>query len=300
MLSTALLAVLLAPQVPAPSAPPAVAQPADPRPAGTAGQDYRIGAGDILRVTVYGHDDLTQTVVVQPNGTFVYPLIGAVAAAQSTPAEVEGKITKLLAKGLIRDPKVTVVVQEYRSQVVFVVGEVTRPGSYPLAGGTSVVEILARAGPLSPNAGSEVVIVRPRTPVDRPVLPPEAAAPGAKVATKGTAGAPPAEVLRVDMRAIRAGQLDQNLMLRPNDTVFVPEATRFFVSGEVRNPGSFPFNKGLTVRQAVSLAGGFSEDASTKSPRIVRDVLGKPKEMKVKLDDPIQPGDTVVIKARLF
>jgi polysaccharide biosynthesis/export protein len=300
MLSTAILAVLLAPQAPAPTPPaPVVAQPADPRPAGTTGQDYRIGPGDILRVTVYGHDDLTQTVVVQPNGTFVYPLIGAVAAAQATPAEVEGKITKLLAKGLIRDPKVTVVVQEYRSQVVFVVGEVTRPGSYPLAGGTSVVEILARAGPLSPNAGSEVVVVRPRTPVDRPVLPPEVTGAAAKVATRGTA-APPAEVLRVDMRAIRAGRLDQNLMLRPNDTVFVPEAARIFVSGEVRNPGAFPYSSGLTVRQAVSLAGGFSEDASTKSPRIVRDILGKPKEMKVKLDDPIQPGDTVVIRARLF
>ncbi|HEX6739905.1 MAG TPA: SLBB domain-containing protein [Vicinamibacteria bacterium] len=297
------LSLLLAPQAPPPAtsppatAPPAAA-PADSRPAGITGQDYRIGAGDVLRVTVYGHEDLTQTVVVQPNGSFVFPLIGAVAAARSTPAEVEAKITGLLAKGLIRDPKVTVVVQEYRSQVVFVVGEVTRPGSYPLAGGTTVVEILARAGPLSPNAGSDVVVVRPRGPVDRPVLPAQVGATG-KTVTKGP-GPPPAEVIKVDMRAIRAGQLDQNLLLQPNDTVFVPEAMRFFVSGEVRNPGSFAFSNGLTVRQAVSLAGGFSEDASTKSPRIVRQILGRPKELKVKLDDPIQPGDTVVIKARLF
>lgn len=297
MLATLVLSTLLAAQAPPATAPPAP-PPAEVRPAGMAGLDYRIGAGDILRVTVYGHEDLTQTVVVQPNGTFVFPLLGAVAAARSTPAEVEGKITGLLAKGLIRDPKVTVVVQEYRSQVVFVVGEVTRPGSYPLAGGTTVVEILARAGPLSPNAGSDVVVVRPRGPVARPVLPAEVAAAG-KVATKGS-DAPPAEVLKVNMRAIRAGRLDLNLLLQANDTVFVPEAARFFVSGEVRNPGAFPFSDGLTVRQAVSLAGGFSEDASTKSPRIVRQVLGQPKEMKVKLDDPIQPGDTVVIKARLF
>jgi polysaccharide export outer membrane protein len=284
MMSSVFLFLLLAPQAPSPV--PAASPPAsgEMRPVGT-GQDYRIGPGDILRVTVYGHDDLTQTVVVQPNGSFVFPLIGPVAAAPATPAEVEGKVTKLLAKGLIRDPKVTVVVQEYRSKVVFVVGEVTRPGSYPLAGRTNVVEILARAGPLSPNAGSDVIVVRPRARVDRPVLPD---------------AAQQAEVLRVDMRAVRAGRLDQNLLLQPNDTVFVPEATRFFVSGEVRNPGAFPFNAGLTVRQAVSLAGGFTEDASTKSPRVVRQVLGKAKELKVKLDDPIQPGDTVVIKARLF
>jgi polysaccharide biosynthesis/export protein len=305
MIETAAFVLLLAPQAPpatVPPAPPATA-PASPaagdsRPAGLAGQDYRIGPGDVLRVTVYGHEDLTQTVVVQPNGSFVFPLIGAVSAARATPAEVEARVAGMLAKGLIRDPKVTVVVQEYRSQVVFVVGEVTRPGSYPLAGGTSVVEILARAGPLSPNAGSDVVVVRPRARVDRPVLPAEVT-PSGKTPTRGP-GAPEAEVIRVDMRAIRAGRLDQNLLLQPNDTVFVPEATRFFVSGEVRNPGAFPFAGGLTVRQAVSLAGGFSEHASTKSPRVVRQVLGRPKELKVKLDDPIQPGDTVVIKARLF
>jgi polysaccharide export outer membrane protein len=287
----ALMFALAVQAAPAAAAPP----PAGPAPAGVAAEGYRIGPGDTLRVTVYGHEDLSPTVVVQPGGTFVYPLLGSVKAAGTTPAALETLLRERLGKGLIRDPQVSVVVQEYRSQVVFAVGEVTRPGAYPLAGDTSVVEILARAGPVSPGAGSEVIVVRPRAKVDRPVLPDEV-----KGAGRTAAGATEAEVLRVDMREVRAGRLDRNILLRANDTVFVPEATRVFVSGEVRNPGAFPFARGLTVRQAVSLAGGFTEDASTGSARVVRVVDGATREVKLKVDQPLEPGDTVVVKAKLF
>jgi polysaccharide biosynthesis/export protein len=271
------------------AAPPAVP------PAGASAQDYRIGPGDTLRVTVYGHEDLSPTVVVQPGGAFVFPLLGSVKAAGSTPAALEALLRERLAKGLIRDPQVSVVVQDYRSQVVFAVGEVTRPGAYPLAGETSVVELLARAGPVSPSAGSEVIVVRPRTKVDRPLLPDEVTGGG-----KAPAGALEAEVMRVDLREVRAGRLDRNILLRANDTVFVPEATRVFVSGEVRNPGAFPFARGLTIRQAVSLAGGFTDDASKGSARVVRVVDGETREIKLKVDQPLEPGDTVVVKAKLF
>lgn len=285
-----LMLVLASAQAPPSSAPPAPPPPsaADLRPAGTAGQDYRVGPGDVLRVTVYGHEDLTQTVVIQPDGSFVFPLLGTIRVVRATPAELARHLAGMLGKGLIRDPQVSVVVQDYRSQVVFAVGEVTRPGSYPLAGDTTVVEILARAGPVSPNAGSEVVVVRPKGRVEGPLLPDD------------VAGSDQAEVLRVDMRDVRAGHLEKNLRLRANDTVFVPEATRIFVSGEVRNPGAFPFASGLTIRQAIALAGGFTQDASTKNARVVRPVNGKTETLKMKLDEPIQPGDTIVVKAKLF
>ena len=284
-----LMIVLASAQAPPSSVPPAPMPGAgELRPAGAAGQDYRIGPGDVLRVTVYGHEDLTQTVVIQPDGSFVFPLLGTIQVVRATPSELARHLAGRLGKGLIRDPQVSVVVQEFRSQVVFAVGEVTRPGSYPLAGGTTVVEILARAGPLSPNAGSEVVVVRPKGKVARPLLPNE------------VGGSAEAEVLRVDMREVRAGHLDKNLALQANDTVFVPEASRIFVSGEVRNPGAFPFAPGLTIRQAIALAGGFTADASTKNARVVRPVSGKTDELKMKLDEPVQPGDTVVVKAKLF
>jgi len=288
--------LLAALQTAAPPSPPPPGVAPDQRVSAITGKNYRIGPGDILRVTVYGHEDLTQTVVVQPNGRFAFPLIGSVVAGESTPSEVEGRIVAVLSKGLIRNPQVTVVVQEYRSKVVFVVGEVTRPGAYPLTGETSVVEILSRAGPLSANAGSEVVIVRPATQVDRPLLPSDVATGN----ESGGASAPRAEVLRVNVREIQAGQLEKNLLLRANDTVFVPQATRIFVTGEVRNPGAFPFSAGLTVRQAISLAGGFTEDASSGGARVVRDVSGAMRTIKMKLDERLQAGDTVVVKAKLF
>jgi polysaccharide export outer membrane protein len=296
-----LLAAMQAPPASPPSSPPAPPPVSgggstDGRVASIPGKDYRIGAGDILRVTIYGHEDLSQTVLVQPNGRFAFPLIGVVEAAEATPAELEARIRSALAKGLIRDPQITVVVQEYRSRIVYVVGEVTRPGAYALAGDTSVVEILSRAGPLSANASSEVVVVRPAAQVARPILPTEVAT--AKDA--GAGGTAQAEVLRVDMREIRAGRLDKNLALKANDTVFVPEAARIFVTGEVRSPGAFPFTSGLTVRQAVGLAGGFTEDASTGSARLVRELDGTTKTVKVKLEERLQPGDTVVVKAKLF
>ena len=249
-------------------------------------------------MTVYGHEDMNLLVTVQPGGSFVFPLIGSVPAAESTPQEVEARVAARLAKGLIRDAQVTVVVQEYRSKVVFVVGEVSHPGTYPLAGETSIVELLSRAGPLSPSAGTEVVVVRPVAAVDRPVLPQEVKA------SRASPGAPSlaakAEVLRVDVRAILAGHLEKNLALKPGDTLFVPVAARIFVTGEVRNPGAFAFNSGITVRQAVSLAGGFTEDASKGSAHVVREVAGKPQTIKMKLDEPVQPGDTVLVKAKLF
>jgi polysaccharide export outer membrane protein len=295
-----------------PAQPPAPARPAPPPaypespPAGAAAsRDYRIGPGDILQVTVFGHPDMDLTVIVQPSGTFAFPLVGSVPAADATPQEVAKRIAARLAKGLIRDAQVAVGVKEYRSKVVFVMGEVSRPGTYPLAGEATLVEILARAGPLAPNAGSEVVVVRPAAATDRPVLPAEAKTAAVKSgvavpAAGGTQPSPRAEVLRADIRAIQAGQLEKNLALKPGDTVFVPQAERIFVTGEVRNPGSYAFSAGLTVRQAVSLAGGFTQDASKGGARVVRNRTGEAKTIKLKLDDPVQPGDTVVVKAKLF
>jgi polysaccharide export outer membrane protein len=266
--------------------------PTEPLPArvGT-GQGYEIGVDDILRVTVYGHTDLLQTIVVQSDGTFIFPLVGRVKAEGLTPKELEQKLVLLLGKGFIRNPQVTVVVQEYRSKTVFVVGEVARPGSYPLFESRTVVEVLSRAGPMLPSAGGEVVVVRPAGPVNGPLLPHEAGAASAS---------DQAEVIRVNLRDLQAGDLARNITLRPNDTVFVPLAPKVYVSGEVKQPGAYALLPGTTVRQAISLAGGFTEDASTGRIVVVRQVNGKSRQLKVKLEDLLEPSDTVVVKQKLF
>jgi polysaccharide export outer membrane protein len=285
-----------APAVAAPVVAPVAAEAAPPAPAAPpsaspAAAEYQIGPEDILKVTVYGHEDLTQTVVVQSDGTFVFPLIGRVKGGDLTPKELERKITVLLSQGFIRNPQVTVIVQEYRSKTIFVVGEIMRPGTYPLSGSRTLVEALAKAGPTTANAGAEVVIVRPQGEVQGPVLPNQVG--------EGAASAM-AEVIRVNMRDIQAGDLTKNVLLRPNDTVFIPQAPKVFVSGEVRNPGAYPFSPGTTVRQAISLAGGLTEDGSSGRIRVVRTVDGKSREVKIKLEDSVQPGDTIVVKSKLF
>ncbi len=278
--------------VPAP-APPAPTPTPMPRSIVDEGLEYAIGAEDIVRVTVLGHEDLTQTIVVQPDGTFIYPLIGRVKAGDLTPKELERKITTLLAQGYVRNPQVTVSVQEYRSKTVFVVGEVSRPGSYSLSGRMTVLELLSKAGPTS-AAGVEVVIVRPKIAVSGPLVPVD------------LTGAPTgdstdqADLIRVNIRDIQMGQLDKNVLVRPNDTVFVTQAARIFVTGEVKTPGAITYWPGATVRKAINTAGGFSADAATGRLRVVREVDGKTKEMKIGLDDPVQPGDTIIVKAKLF
>lgn len=266
-----------------------------PQPA-PAPHEYVVGPEDILKITVYGHDDLSQLVVVQPDGSLVFPLIGRVEASEKTIRDIERTITDRLLKGFIRDPQVTVTVSEYRSHMVFILGEVARPGSYPLTARTTVVEILARAGPMTSNAGMEVLVVRPQPGVQGPVLPSQVgdAAAGASEGTRR------AQVFRINVPDLQAGELEKNLVLMTNDTVFVPVAPKIFVSGEVKSPGAFPFAQGLSVRQAITLAGGLSEDGSTGRIRIVRESAGRTKELKAALEDRLMPGDTVVVKAKLF
>ena len=281
---------------PAPTPTPTPA-PTKPGPTPTPAEDgYQIGPSDILRVTVYGHEDLTQTVLLQPDGTFTFPLIGRVKGSDMTPSELEKKIAILLSRGYIRNPQVTVVVQEYRSKTVYVVGEVARPGPYPLAGRTTLLEVLAKSGGTA-NAGAEVVIVRPPAgaAVSGPVLPTEVSN------DKELApGKPKAQVFRVAMGAIQAGELDKNLALQPNDTVFIPPAAKVFVTGEVRNPSAYPWFPGMTARQLISVAGGLTPDGSNGGLKVVRQKDGKAEEDKVKLDEPVQPGDTLVVRRRRF
>ena len=274
----------------------APAAPAAPLP--QAVPDYEIGPEDILKVTVYGHEDLTQTILVQADGTFTFPLIGRVKGDLLTTKELEQKIATLLARGYVRNPQVTVVVQEFRSKTIFVVGEVARPGSYPLAGQKmTLVEILAKAGPMTVNAGAEVIVVRPApdAAVSGPVLPNQVAE-GAE-AKEGQAKA---EVFRINVRDIQAGELEKNLELRPKDTVFVPQAPKMFVSGEVRNPGAYPWFPGMTARQLISMAGGLSAEGSDGRLKIVREVDGTSHEYGIKLDDLVKAGETLVVRRRLF
>jgi polysaccharide export outer membrane protein len=145
--------------------------------------------------------------------------------------------------------------------------------------------VLARAGLPAASVGSEVSIIRPTEPVDRPVMP-----------TEGR----PVEVLTFELSDLQSGDLTRNQTLQANDTVLVSAGPRVFISGEVRSPGGFPYARGLTARQAIALAGGLTEDGSWKGIRVVRRLGETTKELKLKPEDPVLPADIIEVRAKLF
>jgi polysaccharide export outer membrane protein len=251
-----------------------------------ASSEYVIGAQDVLKVTVFDEPQLSGTFRIDADGTFTYPFIGRIKAAGETLRSVETTLAKLLADGYVRRPQVGIEVEQYRSRSIFIVGEVRTPGKYALNGEMTLIEALAQAGSMTSNASADVLILRPsETRADT------ALAPGAKDV---------ANVTRVSLGDLQSGQIGQNVTLREGDTIFVPKAERFYVTGQVRAPGAFTFERGMTVLQAVSLAGGLTDRGSNRRIRVIRVIDGKKREVKVKLTDVVEPNDTIVVKQRLL
>ncbi len=248
--------------------------------------DYAIGASDVLTIKVFDQPDLCGKYTVEADGTFSFPLIGRVKAGGTSLRAFETQLKKrLLDEGFFRNPQVTVAVEQYRSQRVFVMGEVRTPGPVPLTGGMTLIEALARAGSTLPSASGEVAIVRAPQGAKGPVLPEQ---------QEG------AEILRASVRDLEAGSLKQNIELRDGDTIFVPRAETVYVFGQVKNPSAYAVQKQTTVLQALSLAGGVTENGAMNRIKIVRIVSGEKKEVKVKLTDLVQPGDTIIVPERYF
>lgn len=257
--------------------------------------DYVIGPQDVLTITVWDQEDLAGKFAVETDGTFTFPLIGRVKAGGLTLRNLEAELRRLLSDGFFVNPQVTVSIEQYRSQRVFVVGEVRTPGTYALTGDMSLIEVLARAGSTLQSAGDEAIIVRPPagTAVAGPLLP--------EVDTNGRKDAEMrAEVTRIDIRDLQKGVLAQNVQVRDGDTVFVPRAATLFVFGQVKNPGEYAIKNDTTVLQALSLAGGVTDRGSTGRIKIVRLVDGKKKEIGAKLNDTVLPGDTIIVQERFF
>jgi polysaccharide export outer membrane protein len=248
------------------------------------GADYVIGPQDVLNIQVFDQADLGGKYTVDTDGTFSFPLIGRVVAGGMTLRKVETELKKRLADGYFRNPQLTVGVEQYRSQRVFVMGEVRNPGPVPLTGGMTLIEALARAGSTLPSSSGEVAIVR---------------APGAKgpVMPDPEKGA---EILRASIRDLEGGSMKQNVELHDGDTIFVPRAESAYVFGQVKAPGAYAIQKDTTVLQALSLAGGVTENGAMNRIRVARLVNGQKKELKVKLTDLVKPGDTIIVPERYF
>jgi polysaccharide export outer membrane protein len=249
--------------------------------------DYMIGAQDVLTITSYDQADMSGKFTVEADGTFTFPMIGRVKASGLTLRGLEAAIkAQLKDGGYFRNPQITVAVDTYKSQKVFIVGEVRTPGTYPLSGNMNLVEALARAGSTLPTASGEAVIVHAGENASGPTIPPSDDL---------------KDLVRVNLRDLEKGAVTSNAALRDGDTVFVPRAQSIYVFGQVKNPGAYAMQQtDTTVLHALSLAGGVTERGTTSRVKIVRIVNGEKKELKAKLTDLVQAGDTVIVSERFF
>jgi len=251
-------------------------------------EEYRLGPEDALKIQIYGEEDLTQELTVSDEGVFSFPLIGIVKAEGHTTDEIEKEIARRLLDGYLKKPHVMVSIKEYKSKKVFVLGEVggygrgRGPGTYYLKSPATLAEVISWTGGLSEKAGNEIYVIRP--------------AQGWRTRNPTTLEeAGNQEVIVLNMRKIREGDMSQNIFLKAGDTIFVPEALYFFVEGEVGKPGRYVYQEGLSVLQAVAMAGGFSQKASRGRVSITRKKNEQTIQVRGEMNDPVESDDIIVV-----
>ena len=304
-----------------------------------AAQEYEIGPADVLNVIVLGQAPMTGEMTVDPSGMLDFPFLGRVKASGLSPAELERKLITLLSDGYLKRPQVSVSVKQFKSHRVFVTGEVEKPGPYGLRPDRSLSTLLQDVGDLTPNVGHEVIVVRAPPPAPWGPPPAEATPPQPAPAAVPPAGeegsngsqredededearaapeptpaptptplaralypgeVPGSQIFRLNLRDIRSGYPDKDMQLQVGDTVYLPKAAQFYVSGHVAKPGAYRYEEGLTVFQALALAGNPTERGSNKV-KLVRLVDGKRKEFRPKMTDPVLPDDTLHVPERFF
>ncbi|MGX9731146.1 polysaccharide export protein EpsE [Janthinobacterium aestuarii] len=246
--------------------------------AGVAGAaDVLLGAGDVLKISVYGSPDLALETRVSEAGEITFPLVGNVALGGMSVSAAEKKIGGLLEKGgFLRKAQVNIIVTSLQSQQVSVLGQVNRPGRYPLEGKRSVMDVLAMAGGVAADGSETVSLIRKRN------------------------GQPTKEEIDiVDM--VRNANLNRDFDLAGNDVIYVERAPRFYIYGEVQRPGAFRLERSMTVLQALSVGGGLTARGTERAMRIKRrDADGKIQVITAKHDDLLQVDDVVYVQESLF
>ena len=262
--------------------------------------DYRIRPGDLLDVKVDKAEELCGTYRVAADGSFEMYFLGRVPAENKTSDELITQIANGLRGRYLRTPRVTVVIKQMSGKPIYIQGAVRSPGTYMVSNRVSLLKLISLSGGLADNHGSSAFIFRETHPEGSPAL--------AVAAAQQPSNATPPEYsfTSVNISGLLKGNLDENVTIELNDIVNIPVADQFFVAGEVRAPGSFPLKPGTTLRQAISLAQGFTLQAATGRGMIFRDdsTQGRRVDMKVDVgavmggkaqDIPIKANDVIII-----
>lgn len=241
--------------------------------------DYIIGEGDVLKIMVYGHSDLTTVERVSGNGMINFPLLGQLSVAGLAVSEISIRISSMLADGYIVDPQVSVFIEEFRSQKAVIMGEVMKPGLYKLKGRTSFLELVSMAGGLTRDAGDTAIVKR-----------------------KSRRAKGEEEIATIDLvRLIKEGDTSLDVPVLEGDSIYVAKAGLIFVTGEVRRPDAYKYEDDTSIIKAITKAGGFTDKASAGRVKIIRKVDGKEKIIdNVNMDDTVLSGDVIVIPESFF
>jgi len=278
LLTAALAAPALA-QTPAPAAAGAAqaaapaASPAPLAPSPDAGlppmqTNDLLGPQDVINVEVLGRQDFKQTSRIAEDGTIQLPYLATVQAAGRSTRQLGDEVAKALAAGgYFTKPIVSVQVVAYASRNVTLLGSMGTPGVMALDRPYHLSEVVARAGGVRPE-GADYILVRP---------------------LKG-------DQKRYVLRDLAVGNSDQDPFVAPGDKIFVPKAELFYISGQVKAPGTFALESGMTLRMAIARGGGVNDQGSEGRVRVNRGG----RVVSVPLDAPIQPGDVIVVGERLF
>ncbi len=286
--------------------------------------DYRIGPEDLLNISVFEATELNRTVRVSAAGEISLPLLGGIRAAGLTPHSLESVLEELLRRTYMKDPHVSVFVQEMQSHPVSVFGAVKQPGVFQIRGAKTLVEMLSMAQGLAEDAGDTVLVMRATEPnAASPADPVERDSSAARTNASDHSGpdtkdseAPPSSSPLPDVKTteinlkslLESGDPRFNALVYPGDVVKVTRAGIVYVVGEVKKPGGFQLktNENISVLQALALAEGLTRTSAKNQARIIRtdEASGKRAEIPLNLDkilagkasDPLlQPKDIVFV-----
>jgi polysaccharide export outer membrane protein len=252
-------------------------------PACSLAQDYVIGGGDKLKISVWGEEGLSGEVTVRPDGKITLPAVGDVAAAGLTPAELTKGLTEKL-KPFVKTPIVTISVNTITNNKVYVFGGGVASGEYNLDGKTTLLRLMTKLGDLKDADLTRAYIIRG------------------------------GEKLEVDFYDLfRRGNISKDAEVMADDMIFIPDNTRtkIYVVGEVKDPKYINYKEGLKILDAIIDAGWFTDYAKENKVLILRQTSDKLVEIKVKIKDltkdgdltqnvDLQPGDFVIVKETIF
>lgn len=241
-------------------------------------QEYVLGAGDIIKVAVFQNPDLTVEARVSENGSITYPLLGSVAVGGVSTAEAERRIaTQLREGGFVQQPQVSILPIQVRGNQVAVLGQVNRPGRFPLeTANHRVSDVLALAGGATPM-GSDIAVL---------------------------SGFRDGKAVNIEIDIpslfLDSGS-DKNIRVRPGDILYVHRAPQFYIYGEVQRPGAYRIERNMTVVQALAQGGGLTLRGSQRGLRVHRrNASGELEKLSVELPDRIQGDDVIYVSESWF